>query len=97
MIYKSKVVVAKGFRIVSSVMHFTFQTAADLVLESEVKSLKMLDVYDLTAKDLKQARIERTNFKQYKLKQVCNKSLTTTIVLKDIIIRKVNKVELIKL
>jgi len=53
MLHKSKVVAAKGVRVIGSVMHFTFQTAADLVLEVEVKTLKKLDVYDLSIKELK--------------------------------------------
>lgn len=68
MLHKSKVIGAKGVRVIGSVMHFTFQTAADLVLESEVKALDALDVYDLSSKDLKQARMERTKRIQYKLK-----------------------------
>ena len=93
MIYKSKVVVAKGVRIVSSVMHFTFQTAADLVLEAEVKSLEKLDVYDLTVKELKQARTERTKLVQYKLKQTPIKGLKGIRELKEIINKKSNKVK----
>ena len=93
MIYKSKVVVAKGFRIVSSVMHFTFQTAADLVLEAEIKSLEKLDVYDLTVKELKQARTERTKLVQYKLKQTPIKALKGIRELKEIINKKSIKVK----
>ena len=93
MIYKSKVVVAKGVRIVSSVMHFTFQTAADLVLEAEIKSLEKLDVYDLTLKELKQARTERTKLVQYKLKQTSKKAFKGIRGLKEIINKRFIKVE----
>ena len=93
MIYKSKVVVAKGIRIVSSVMHFTFQTAADLALEAEVKSLEKLDVYDLSVKELRKARIERTKLVQYKLRQTPKKALKGIRELKELINKKSIKVE----
>jgi len=92
MLQESKIVVAKGVRIVGSVMHFTFQTAADLVLVAEVKTLERLDVYDLTIKELKQARTERTKLVQYKLKQTPIKALKGIRELKKIINKKSIKV-----
>lgn len=72
MLQNSKIVLAKGVRVIGSVMHFTFQTAADLVLEGEVKALNKLDVYDLTSKELRRARMERTKLIRYRLKQTSN-------------------------
>ena len=93
MLHESKIVVSKGVRIVVSVMHFTFQTAADLVLEAEVKTLEKLDVYDLTVKELKKARIERTKLVQYKLKQTPKNVLKSIGELKELIIKKSIKVK----
>lgn len=66
---KNKVVLAKGVRMIGSVLHFATQTSADLILKAEVITLKKIDVYDLTENELKQARKERTAFTQYKIKQ----------------------------
>ena len=93
MLYQSKIVVAKGVRIVGSVMHFTFQTAADLVLEAEVKSLEKLDVYDLSVKELKKARIERTKLVQYKLKQAPKNVLKSIGELKESFNKKSIEIE----
>ena len=66
--HKSKIVLAKGVRVVGSLFHFTAQTSSDLILKAEVITLKKLDVYDLTKNELKQARQERTELTQYKIK-----------------------------
>ena len=68
MLQNGKILLAKGVRSIGSVLHFSFQTSADLVLTIEAKSLDKLDVYDLTLKELKQARTERTKLMKYKLK-----------------------------
>lgn len=70
MLHKSKILTAKGVRILGGTLHFTLKTAADLVLAGEVKALKGLNVYEMTENELVQVRLEITRLKQYKLKKI---------------------------
>ena len=90
MLQKSKIVLAKGVRVIGSFIHITFQSAADLTLESEVKILEVIDIYELTSKELKQARTERTRLMQYKLK----KAFKSPLRIKDLATNQINNVEL---